>query len=223
VALRAAFFDVDGTLKLSPDPYPDLHDRQGLGAIARTFPQMYANGEIDSDEWMRRDAALWRGLSRQQLAEWLREIPYLPGAAETVRSLQARGVAVIAISSGLQLHAEQIQMDLGLDEAWANDVRFVDDLCTGEIVIRVHEAGKADIVRDIMARRGWRRDECLAVGDSESDAAMFRCCRLGIAVRPLSQSVRGAADLVFEEADLTGLIGAVECMFPGWLPALRGQ
>ena len=218
MVLRAAFFDVDGTLKLVPDPYPDLHDRHGLGAIARTFPGMFARGEIDSDEWMRRDSALWRGVRRRQIVEWLRGVPYVPGAAETVRWLRTRGVAVIAVTSGLQLHAEQVRDDLGLDEIWANDLQFAGETCTGEIIIRVHEAGKADVVREIMARRGLRAEECLAVGDNDADVGMFQCCRLGVAVRPLTVHVRAAADLVIEEADLTGLIPAVGRLFPDWLP-----
>jgi phosphoserine phosphatase len=219
VVLRAVFFDVDGTLKLAPDPYPDLHDRHGLGAIARTLPGLYARGEIDSDEWMRRDSALWRGVRRSQLSEWLREGPYAPGAAEAVRWLRTHGVAVIAVSSGLQLHAEQVRDDLGLDEVRANDLQFADGTCTGEIVIRVHEAGKGDVVREIMAGRGLRAEECLAVGDNDADVGMFQCCRLGVAVRPLTAHVRAAAGLVIEEADLTGLVPAVERLFPDWLPA----
>jgi phosphoserine phosphatase len=217
--LRAVFFDVDGTLKVEPDPYRYLHDRQGFGTIARTFPQMYARGEISSDEWMRRDSALWRGIPRQRLVAWLREVPYVPGAVETIRSLRARGVAMVAVSSGLQLHADLVRAELGLDETWANELQFVDDICTGEIVIRVHEAGKAEVVQEIMARRGLRAEECLAVGDAESDVGMFECCRLGVAVCPLTDSVRAAAGLVFEEADLTALLVAVDHLFPGWLPA----
>lgn len=219
MTLRAAFFDVDGTLKVEPDPYLYLSDRLGLGPLARTFPQMYARGEIDSDEWMRRDAALCRGVPRQRLAAWLQEVPYVPGVAETIRSLRARGVATIVVSSGLQLHAELIRADLGLDEVWANELQFVDDVCTGDIVIHVHEAGKAEVVQEIMARRKLRAEECLAVGDAESDVGMFECCRLGVAVRPLTERVSAAAGLVFEEADLRGLLGAVDRVFPGWAPA----
>jgi phosphoserine phosphatase len=223
MVLRAAFFDVDGTLKLAPDPYPDLHDRHGSGVIARTHPGMYARGEIDSDEWMRRDSALWRGVPRLQLVEWLREGPYVPGAAETVRWLRAHGVAVVAVSSGLQLHAEQVRDDLGLDEIWANDLQFAGETCTGEIFIRVHEAGKGEVVKAIMARRQLRAEECLAVGDSDADVGMFQCCRLGVAVRPLNAHVRAAAGLVIEQADLTGLILAVGRLFPDWLPAPAGE
>ncbi len=217
--LRAAFFDVDGTLKLEPDPYLYLHERQGLGPISRTYPQMYARGEIDSDEWMRRDAALLRGIHRDLLAAWLRDVPYVTGAAETIRALRARGVATIAVSSGLRLHAELVRADLGLDEIWANELQFEDDVCSGEIAISVHDLGKAEVVRTVMARRGLRAEECLAVGDGESDVRMFECCRLGVAVNPFNERVPSAAGLVLEASDLTSLVPAVERLYPGWLQA----
>jgi phosphoserine phosphatase len=56
------------------------------------------------------------------------------------------------------------------------------------------------------------------VGDSSSDADMFRQVRLGVAVNPSSERVREAAHLVIEELDLRSLLARVNDLLPGWLP-----
>jgi phosphoserine phosphatase len=211
LALKAAFFDLDGTLKLERDPYVFIHRRLGLQEAASALPILYQKGEIDSDEWIRRDVALWKGVHRNRLVELLREIPYLPGAAGLVRALQMRGVVTAAVSSGLQIHADMVRADLGLDYALANELKFDHrGICRGEVLIRVHETAKADVVRDIMRREGLPPDACVAIGDGEADVGMFELCRVGIAVQPVSSHVRAAADIVVEQADLTGVLDALD-------------
>jgi hydroxymethylpyrimidine pyrophosphatase-like HAD family hydrolase len=67
-----------------------------------------------------------------------------------------------------------------------------------------------------------REGECLAVGDSDSDVDMFARARIGVAVCPSSERVRGAADIVLEDGDLRGLVAAVAAMAPGWVPGRNG-
>jgi phosphoserine phosphatase len=216
LSLKAVFFDLDGTLKLYRDPYQYIHAHLGFGEQTRQLFEMYQRGEIDSDEWIRRDVAVWRGLSRSQLVEWLGRIPYTPGAKELARTLRARGVITAVISTGLQLHADMVKADLQLDYAMANQVVFENDLATGEVIIRVHESEKASIVQKIMGQENVLRDECLAVGDGESDIGMFKICRIGVAVRPMSERVRQSAHIVLEEARLDGLLLAVWGLVPEW-------
>jgi len=214
--LRAVFFDLDGTLKLNRDPYHFVHQRLGWGEKTQQFADMYRRGQINSDEWIRRDVELWRGLHRDMLAALVGEIPYTPGAKQAIAELKRRGILTIVVSTGPQVHADLVKAELYLDRAIANEVVFQADVATGEVVIHVHEADKASIVAEVLAQENISRDECLAVGDGEADIGMFAMCRLGVAVQPVSEQVRRAAQIVLEEPNLGGLLTEVYRVVPEW-------
>jgi phosphoserine phosphatase len=171
--LRLAFFDLDGTLKQARDPYVYLHQRLGTWEASQAFFGKGLSGELAYDEWLRLDAALWQGVSRARIEELLRQNPYLPGAVETVRTLKRAGVLVALVSTGLDLHARQVQADLGIDYVFANEILFEKGLASGQAVAHLPEGGKGEVVAQLQAELGVRRDECLAVGDGMSDAGMF--------------------------------------------------
>jgi len=214
--LKAVFFDLDGTLKLYRDPYHFIHSRLGWGEKTQQFAEMYKRGEIDSDDWIRRDVELWRGLRRDFLTDLVREIPYVPGARDLAMELRHKGILSVLVSTGPQFHADLVKAELHLDYALANEVVFDSDTATGEVVIRVHEADKASIVAQVMREEGISRDECLAVGDGEADIGMFATCQFGVAVQPASEQVRRAARVVLEEPNLSGLLAGVYRLVPAW-------
>jgi phosphoserine phosphatase len=215
--LKLALFDLDGTLKQARDPYVYLHQQLGTWEASQSFFGKGLAGELAYDEWLRLDAALWRGISQERIEGLLRQNPYLPGAVETVRSLKQGGVQVALISTGLDLHARQVQADLGVDYVFANEILFEHGLVTGQAVAHVPEGGKDEIAARLQAELGVTRDECLAVGDGTSDAGMFAHVRLGVAINPASEVTRAAAGLVLEDADLRPLLTRIEEMLPGWI------
>lgn len=216
--LRLAVFDLDGTLKQARDPYVYLHQRLGTWEASQVFFQRGLAGELSYEEWLRLDASLWKGVSRAQMEAILRENPYLPGARETVLALKQAGVLVALISTGLLLHAELVQAELGIDRVVANEVFFDQGIATGEAQAHLPEGGKAEVVARLQEEWGVAKEECLAVGDSSSDADMFALARLGVAINPWSERVREEADLVLEEPDLRPLLCLVEETVPGWFP-----
>lgn len=216
--LRLAIFDLDGTLKEARDPYVYLHERLGTWEASQSFFAKGLAGELDHDEWLRLDAALWKGVSRTEIEVLFRQNPYLPGAQATVRALQQAGVKIAIVSTGLHLHAEQVREELALDWVCANEILFKDGRVTGEARTRVPEGGKGQVVAQLQAEFGVEPDECLAVGDGVSDAAMFERVWVGVAVNPSSEQVRTAADLVLEAPDLGPLLSRLHQVAPGWVP-----
>ena len=150
------------------------------------------------------------------MVDIVRQIPYTPEAKETVRELNTRGVTIAIVSTGLQIHADVVKAELGLDYAIANEVVFEGEMATGEAIIHVHEADKARVVSHIMDIENVSPDECLAVGDGESDIGMFETCRIGVAIHPMSDRVRRAADIVFENTYLGNLLPAACALVPEW-------
>jgi len=214
--LRLAFFDLDGTLKRERDPYVYLHRCLGTWEACQPYLAQGLAGELDYDEWLRLDVGLWKGTSRAAMEGFLRRNPYLPGARETVAALRQAGVRVVLVSTGLDVHAEMVRQDLDIDRAYANQVLFRDGLVSGEARTVVREGGKGEIVARVQAELGVPPEDCLAVGDGTSDAGMFPLVQLGVAVNAPSPRLRAAAHLVIEEADLSGLLGRVGELAPGW-------
>ena len=214
--LRLAIFDLDGTLKQARDPYVYLHQRLGTWEAAQAFFAQGISGQLKYDDWLRLDAALWKGVSRATMEGLFRENPYLPGAREAVRALRQAGAQVALVSTGLNIHAELVQAELGVDRIFANEILFQDGQATGEARTRVPEGGKGQIVEQLQAELGLDPGDCLAVGDSRSDAAMFDRVRIGVAVNPACDSVRAAAGLVIERPDLRPLLPRLRRLVPDW-------
>jgi len=208
--LKLAVFDLDGTLKETRDPYVYLHRRLGTLEAAEAFTARGLSGEIDYEEWLRLDVGLWVGLSKVTLEGLLREIPYVPGARETVAALKARGVRVAIISSGLLLHAQIVAAELGIGPVFGNEIFFDGEASNPVVSGRVrasftmHEKG---VVMDrLQGRLGISPAECLAAGDTVSDIPLFERSAVGVAVNPSKPAVVAAADIVLPELDLRPLL-----------------
>jgi len=122
------------------------------------------------------------------------------------------------VSTGLNVHAQLVQAELGLDWIIANELLFEDGHATGVARERVPEGGKGQIVEQLQSEFGLPPADCLAVGDGASDAAMFTRVRIGVAVNPSSDQVRSVAGLVLDPPDLRPLLPKLRETIPGWLP-----
>ena len=218
MSLRLAIFDLDGTLKQARDPYVYLHQRLGTWEVAQAFSAQGMSGQLPYSEWLRLDASLWKGTSRAAIEAAFRDNPYLPGARETVCALRKAGVWVAVVSTGLSVHAELVRAELGLDWIIANELLFEDGYATGAARECVPEGGKGQVVEQLQADLGVQPADCLAVGDSTSDVAMFARSRIGVAVNPSSDQVRSAAGLVLDSLDLWPLLPRLRETIPDWLP-----
>lgn len=216
--LRLAIFDLDGTLKQARDPYVYLHERLGTWEASHAFFARGMAGEIPYDEWLALDVVLWKGVRRTTMEALLRDNPYLPGAREIVQALRRADVQVAVVSTGLSVHLEMVQAELGLDRIIGNEIFFQDGICTGKARAWVRVGGKGQVVEQLQAELGILPDDCLAAGDTGSDVDMFAHVRLGVAVNPVSDAVRQAAGLVLEAPDLHPLLPRIEALYPGWLP-----
>jgi phosphoserine phosphatase len=200
--LRLAFFDVDGTLKQERDPYMYLHRQLGTEGKGVANLNAFLAGEFDYDTFAQRDAELWAGLETVQIDTLCAAIPYIPEARTLAERLQAAGVRVVLISTGIDRHVRQVADDLDASDWICNELLVEDGRLTGRMYVRVYWNSKGMHVRDYMARHGVGGDECLAVGDSEGDLSMFVEVGHRIAVNPSDDSVRAAADLVLGEGDI---------------------
>ncbi len=211
--LRFVAFDMDGTLVDVASSWAAVHAHFGE-QNADGLRRFLAN-EIDDEEFIRTDVAIWRrhrpDLDIQELERILDGVPLMPGAGELFRGLRSRGVRTAIVSGGIDLLARRLARDLGIDVALANGLRVTSaGRLTGEGIVRVPIHGKEQVLAGLQRQLGLLPEETASVGNSEIDVGLFRRSRLGIAFAPEDEVVRQAADRVVVERDLTVVLEALD-------------
>jgi len=198
--LRAAIFDLDGTLTDTRSIWQHLHEKFGTLAVGRRTAEMYRNGLIDYVEWARLDAACWRNVRLSSLLSALDEIRYTTGARETIEQLKGHGIRTGIVSAGLSVLADKAKIDLNADLAISNELKVNDGILTGEVVVRVGPGNKASVIEEAAWLLGAEMQETVVVGDNIFDIP--ESAGLKIAFKPVTQQTRIAADIVIEGDDI---------------------
>ena len=208
MAIRLVILDVDGVLKEERDPYMFLHRHLGTVEAGERHLADFLAGRITYNEFAQRDAGEWRGRSVAEVKAILRQNPYAPAAHDLAEGLRQRGVPFVLLSSGFDLHVEDVAADLGAAEFICNGLDHDGRVLLGSMTVRVPWGGKAAIVRDILRRWRVEPEACLAVGDSGGDIPAFQEVGHAIAVRPSRPEVAAAARLALP--DLTGVLPYID-------------
>jgi len=206
--LRLAVFDLDGTLVDCESSWVFVHSHFGLNNDASL--ELYLKGEIDDDEFMRRDIALWMGrnpdINIKDIEAILHDIKIYPGARKLFSLLRNAGIQTAIVSGGLMPLARRVAFELNIDHVLANGLA-VDKggrlLGYGLLEVELNRKGLP--MERLMNRLGFDRERVAAVGNSFIDAPMLELAGLGIAFNSLDDEVRDVADVVVESDDLMAL------------------
>ena len=203
-------FDMDGTLLDVPSSWGEVH--RFFGDENTEALRLFLEDRIDDQEFLRRDLALWRRhrphITEDDLVSILATVPLMPGAHELFDALHARGIRTAIVIGGLDVIAQRVGRELGIDRVLANG--FVLDgrgRLTDEGIIRVPIKRKGDVVAGLQRELGVSVEECGAVGNSEIDVAMFERSRISVAFLPEDELTRRRATHVVTEKDLRRVIG----------------
>jgi len=90
----------------------------------------------------------------------------------------------------------------------------IDGRFTGEITTHLGDTGKLNILVDFCRRHGIGLNQCVAIGDSESDIEVFENCGRSIAINH-SEALEGKASEYILTDDLSDIIDTLE----SWLRA----
>jgi len=210
--VRLVFFDMDGVLIDVLSSWRYIHQR--FGTSNRQSVTAYLNGEIDYTEFMRRDVALWKhngeAATKDTITQILYTLPMIKGARPCFEYLHKHHVKTAIVTAGLDILAEKVAHDLGIDYVFANSVSTdTHGRLTGEGILRVELTHKDENVRTLRTQLALPVEACAAVGNSCFDIPMFETCGLGVAFNPEDDCVRASADVIVEGKDLSKLIPAL--------------
>jgi len=202
--VRAAIFDLDGTLTDTQSSWRYLHKKFGTWDIGKRTAEMYHDGLIDYVQWARLDAACWRNVPLSSVLSALNDIGYTPGARETMEQLRDHGIRTGIVSAGLSLLADKAKIDLNADLAISNELMVNDGILTGEVVVRVGPGNKTSVIEEAAWLLGADMKETVVVGDNIFDIP--QTAGLRIAFKPVTLQTRTVADVVIEDDDIRAVI-----------------
>ena len=198
-------FDMDGVLVDTVSSWVHVHRKFGVNNDHSLHA--YLRGEIDDQEFIRRDIELWRRIDPEVTSKKIRDMlasaPLMSGAAETMAELRRRGFKTAIVSAGIDLLSERVAEELHMDLQFANGLCTDEvDRLSGEGIFRVRLMEKGKTVTEAARMLGVGPDNIISVGNSRYDVSMFEHSTLGIAFCPEDDHVRENADVVIDEKDL---------------------
>ncbi len=171
---------------------------------------LYEIGLLSLESALKRIFRVLRKLTIDDLFEFYKEIPLMPGVEEVFRELNKLGYRTALISSGLPTFlVEDLATRLKADYAFGLKLEVVNGHLTGEIsgdVLR--PKGKAVVLKRIMEKDSLSPKDCVVVADDRNNLPMFPLCRLGIGYNPDFILSRKSNFVV--NGDLTGILPVIK-------------
>ena len=211
--IKLVFFDMDGVLADTISSWKSIHDY--FGTSNEQSVDDYLRGNIDDLEFIRRDISLWKTngslTTKDVVQNILFDTPLMEGAEECIAFLRKKNIKTAIVSAGLDILAEKVAEELGIDYVFANGLKQDErGQLTGEGTLQVQLIYKDKNVKNLAKKLGIPLEKCAAIGNSCFDVPMFETSGLGIAFNPEDECVKKSADVVVEGKDLSKVIPALE-------------
>ena len=193
-------FDMDGTLVESDSCWGVLHRYFGTKEAARRNLGAYERGEIDYQEFMRRDISLWRPPPHiSEIEQVLASFTLAPKVGDVVKNIHGSGYSTAIVTGGLDLLASRVAEELRIGHVVANGLATDErGYLTGGGIFRVEPALKHEALEKLAAKLGLTLGECVAVGNSKYDLKFLKCAGLGVAIRG-DKILARVADVVIKD------------------------
>jgi len=175
--IKLIFFDMDGVLTKEKSSWFYVNNR--LGINNRENYMNYISGKLDYYDFFKMDIAGWMekypGISKEEIKGILDEIPAVSGIEKCMAYMKKNKIISVIVSGGISWLSDRIKKSYGIDEAYANRIFFDNEgkvIPDGEVL--VNPLRKDLVMEKIMAEHKISPEECIALGDSESDYSMYK-------------------------------------------------
>lgn len=195
-------FDMDGTLVEEVSCWSVIH--REFDALDKAYKNLQAwqRGEIEYEEFMRKDIGLWNPAPHiSEIERILSDYKLLPKVSHTVKEIKSRGYKTAIISGGIDILAEEVAEELNISHVLANGLETDGDgFLTGRGICRVDPLRKDRPLKKLANDLGIGTEECVGIGNSVYDKSLFRASGLGIAVGD-ENGIEEIADIVIPDSE----------------------
>ena len=149
---------------------------------------------------------LLEGLEEEKVNKICHNLPYMPGAEETIKALKKDGYKVLVFSGGFRNATSYAKEILGFDADFSNILHskngFLTGLVGGEMMFSYSKGDMLKRVQDVL---GVSKEDTLVVGDGANDLSMFKYAGKKIAFCA-KEVLKKEADFIVDEKDLTKIL-----------------
>ena len=200
--LKLAVFDFDSTL-MDGETIDFFAEKLGIGEKVAAITEEAMSGRLDFFESLQQRVGLLKGLDYSVVESISQNLPYMPGAKETIAELKSRGLTVVCFSGGFRSATGYAKDILGYDADFSNVLHEKDAKLTGLVGgDMMFSHSKGDMLERLQNILGVSAEETLVCGDGANDLSMFAHAgtRVAFCARPVLEA---EANIIIKEKDLT--------------------
>jgi phosphoserine phosphatase len=178
---RLHLFDLDGTLLHDTAAPVEISRQLGLAKEIAELERDFVTQRIDSRAYAQRVHSLWAGLTESHVAAAFDGAPWLSRIRDTWAEIRERGEYCAVISLSPSFFVERLTA-WGAHAAYGSRfprVPFSEPVDPAGILT---PAAKVEIADRLCGELGLTRADCVAYGDSLSDAELFGTVPISVAV-----------------------------------------
>lgn len=193
-------FDLDGTLMFGSAAPVEISRQLGLSAEIAELERSFSAREIGPQEFSVAAHALWSELTPAHVRAAFDGSPWLAGIQEVWREIRERGdyCAVISLSPSFFV---ELLLEWGAHAAHGSVFPKVPFTGPMEVSGILTPEGKVRVADRLCAQFGVSRGDCVAYGDSMTDAVLFEVVPVSVAVNARPYLAERATH-VYEGRDL---------------------
>lgn len=211
--LELVIFDMDGVLTDIYSSWKYVHNY--FNSSNEKSVEAYLKGQIDDMEFIRRDVNLWqeegKPIKKEKLAEILADVPIMKGAEKCINFLKEKGIKTAIVSAGLDILAERVGNELGIDKIFSNGIKTDNEgNLTNEGILNVKLMYKNEAIEKLAEYLNIPLNRIAAVGNSCFDITMFEICGVGIAFNPDDECTIKYANYTIKIKDLSLILKILE-------------
>ena len=203
--LKLAVFDFDSTL-MDGETIDFFAEELGIGEEVARITEEAMSGRLDFFESLQQRVGLLKGLDFSVVEKISHNLPYMPGAVETIAALKAKGITVVCFSGGFRTATSYAKDILGYDADFSNALHVKDGKLTGLVGgDMMFNFSKGDMLTRLQNILGVTEEETLVCGDGANDLSMFAHAgtRVAFCAREILEK---EANIIIKEKDLTQIL-----------------
>ncbi len=203
--LKLAVFDFDSTL-MDGETIDFFAEELGIGEEVAKITEEAMSGRLDFFESLQQRIGLLKGLDFSIVEKISHNLPYMPGAKETIAELKSRGMKVVCFSGGFRTATSYAKDILGYDADFSNALHVKDGKLTGLVGgDMMFNFSKGDMLQRLQSVMDITEEETLVCGDGANDLSMFAHAgtRVAFCARDI---LKKEANIIIQEKDLSLLL-----------------
>jgi len=207
--MKLAVFDFDSTL-MDGETIDEFAKELGLKEKVASITEMAMAGELDFFESLIMRVKLLEGLDEKKVIEIAHNLPYMPGAKETITEMKKMGYKVVCFSGGFRVATSYAKDILGFDADFSNVLHSKNGKLTGLVGgDMMFNYSKGDMLVRLQNILGIDKENCFVCGDGANDLSMFKYANTRVAFCA-KEVLKKEANIVIEKKDLTEILNHIK-------------